>query len=110
MADKIQYDPAKQAELKNLMNEVKEEFSSLIDEYKNVKEVVNSDFKGEAATALISTLEQKINDLTTEKNNWSAVIENADQVGKALIESDRNAKRIMDGLEPYRQAKGGKIL
>jgi uncharacterized protein YukE len=110
MADKIQYDPTKHVELKNLMNEIKEEFSSLIDEYKKVKEVVNSDFKGEAATALVATLDQKISQLTKEKENWFAVIQNADQVGKAFVESDRNAQRIIEGQEPYRQAKGGKIL
>lgn len=109
MADKIQYDPTKHAELKNIMIEVQTNFDELTAAYKNVKSVVSSDFKGDASTALQSALEQKITQLTKEKEDWSIVIDNAGQVGKAFVESDRNAKRVMQGQEPYSQGKGGKI-
>ncbi|WP_207694355.1 hypothetical protein DOK67_0000941 [Enterococcus sp. DIV0212c] len=108
MAD-VKYDPAKHSELIDAMNSVKESFEEVITEFKSVKSIVSSDFKGNGATALQTALQTKIEQLTKEKESWSTVIANAGQVEKAFVETDRNAKRIVQGQEPYQQGKGGKI-
>lgn len=108
MAD-IKYDSSKHSELINTMNSVKESFDEVITEFNSVKSIVSSNFKGDAATALQAALQSKIEQLNKEKEGWSTVIANAGQVEKAFVETDRNAKRIVQGQDPYKQGKGGKI-
>lgn len=108
MAD-VKYDSSTHSELINAMNSVKESFEGVITEFNSVKSIVNSDFKGDGATALQTALQTKVEQLTKEKENWSTVIANAGQVEKAFVEADRNTKRIVQGQEPYQQGKGGKV-
>lgn len=105
----IKYDPSTHSDLINVMNSVKKSFEEVITEFNSVKSIVSSDFKGDGATALQAALQTKVEQLTKEKENWSIVIANAGQVEKAFIETDRNAKRIVQGQELYKQGKGGKI-
>lgn len=108
MAD-ITYDTAKHSELMDTLNKIKESFDEVITEFSSVQSIVDSDFKGDGAKALQTALQTKIEQLTKEKESWSTVVTNAEQVEKAFVETDRNAKRIVQGQEPYQQGKGGKI-
>lgn len=106
MADTIQYDPSKHSELKNKMGEIETSYSEVITAFENVLTVVSSDFKGEAAAALQTALQTKVQQLNTEKESWATVIDNAAQVEQAFITADDNAKKAVSDII----VEGGRVL
>jgi uncharacterized protein YukE len=97
MADKVKYNESAHAKLTSALTNIKSSFNEIIDELKAVETTVNSDFKGEAASALIATLQNEVSKLNTEKEAWSTVIGNAKSIEAALIHADEQSEIVVKG-------------
>ena len=97
MADeKIQLDEATHSELVSTLKTVKDKFTDVDTNVQTLVDDVNSNFKGEAASALSAAL-AKLKGETTEKiTEWEKVITSADNVAQSIRNADKKAKSTVE--------------
>ncbi|NQS07234.1 peptidase, partial [Streptococcus suis] len=81
---RISYDPGQHEALRSELDRVQSNFESLIDELEKVRDMVESELKGEAASNLEISISNLMNKLSQENSNWSTVIGNARTVEDEL--------------------------
>ncbi|NQO67567.1 peptidase, partial [Streptococcus suis] len=91
---RISYDPGQHEALRSELDRVQSNFESLIDELEKVRDMVESELKGEAASSLEFAISDLINKLSQENSNWSTVIGNARTVEDELKNADRQAASV----------------
>ncbi|CYY00285.1 hypothetical protein [Streptococcus suis] len=91
---RISYDPGQHEALRSELDRVQSNFESLIDELEKVRDMVESELKGEAASNLEISISNLMNKLSQENSNWSTVIGNARTVEDELKNADRQAASV----------------
>ncbi|CYU65348.1 TPA: peptidase [Streptococcus suis] len=91
---KISYDPNQHEILRSELNRIQSNFENLMAELEKVKNVVENELKGEAASNLEISISILINKLSQENSNWSTVIGNARTVEDELKNADRQAASV----------------
>ncbi|MDW8741847.1 peptidase [Streptococcus sp. A22] len=91
---RISYDPGQHEALRSELDRVQSNFESLIDVLEKVRDMVESELKGEAASSLEFAISDLINKLSQENSNWSIVIGNAKAVEEELKEADKQAAKV----------------
>jgi len=92
----IKYESSQHKAFKSELDKIGENFEDLITELKNVKSSVSDNLKGNAADSLNNVIEELLTELTTEKENWEVIGDNADKVEKLLKEADEQVSNTID--------------
>ena len=98
MADgKISYDAGKHEALESELKKIGDNFGNLITELEKLKKSVDEHLEGNATTNISTELSNLLTKLNTEKESWSTVSTNANQIETLIKEADKKAQQTVNG-------------
>ncbi len=95
--DKIKFDEETHNSLKEVLKSVKEKLSDVDANIKVLQTDINTNFEGDAATALSTALTNLQTDTSKKVEEWEKVLTSSDNIAKSMKNADNSAKRTVEG-------------
>lgn len=97
MSGTISYDASQHKALETELKKIGDNFDDLMTELSHLQSKVDDSLEGNATESLSKEISLLLGKLRTEKNNWSTVIKNANEVERLIKEADEKSSQAIAG-------------